>query len=106
MSAGLLKVHPHICWLEHISKARYMLANMHIVHMIFLGQWLYVAKRYISAGSLKVHPHICQLEHIKQSKIYVGRHAYSAHDIPGPMRYMQLKDISRPRLAGMLYAHV
>src|SRR5882672_8426738 len=58
----------------------------------------------MSAGSLKAHPHICQLERIKQGKIYVGRHAYSAHDISGPMCYMWLKDISRLRLAGMLYA--
>ena len=58
----------------------------------------------MSAGLLKAHPHICRLEHIKRGKIYVGRHAYSTHDISGPMRYMWLKDISQPRLAGMLYA--
>jgi len=42
---------------------------------------------------------------LQQGYIYVGPNAYSAHDIPGPMCYMRLKDISWPRLGGMLYAH-
>src|SRR5467141_879784 len=40
------------------------------------------------------------LQHID---IYFGSHTFSAHDIPGPIPYMQFTGISQLRLAGMLY---
>src|SRR5882672_10464278 len=93
MSGGTPTATNNICRLDRMKRE--------IIYVSWIAK---SAPTYMSAGSLKAHPHICRLEHIKRGKIYVGRHAYSAHDISGPMHYMWLKDISRLRLARMLYA--
>src|SRR5882672_7053879 len=92
MLAGTLTATNNICRVDCIKRRK-----------IYVGWIAKSAPAYMSAGSLKARPHICQLSCIKRGKIYVGRHAYSTHDISGPMRYMWLKDISRPRLAHTLY---
>ena len=83
MSAGPYEVQENICRLTRVERTLYIQANT------------------LYAGN-----NICWLECIKQGQIYVGQHTYSAHDISGPMHYMQLKDISQLRLAGMLYVHI
>ena len=115
MLAGMLTVTNNICRLDRMKHrkiyvSRHVLSTHYIYgpirymwEIIYVGWIAKSAPAYMSAGSLKARPHICWLECIKRGKIYVGRHAYSAHEISGPLHYKWLKDISHPRLAGTLY---
>src|SRR5882672_5419575 len=95
-------------WLTRLQRG-YIYVGQHACSAgILHGHWLaclqrgyiYVGRHTCSTGILHGH----WLAHLQQGHIYVGPYAYSAHDIPGPIHYMWLKDISRPRLAGTLYA--
>src|SRR5882724_3191679 len=91
----LLAGEAHICW--H-TRSAVIFQGCQLHHL----EWAHI---YVSwhARSMIIF-HTCRLDRLEQAHIYVGLHARSTNNISGPIRNMQFRILSRPTLAGMLYA--
>src|SRR5882724_7745080 len=71
-----------------------------------ISQSFWKVRQMVWGSSVPVIFQGCRLDHLEWAHIYVSLHARSANNISGPICNMWFRILSRPTLAGMLYAQL
>src|SRR5882724_10031250 len=110
MSAGMLEagVIFHTCWLQLLERGHiYVVWHARSEVIFHACQLQRLERAHIYVGwhvRSRVILHTCQLHRLEQAHIYVGWNAKGANNISGPIHNLRFRILSRPTLAGMLYA--